>query len=128
MGRPIRLRDLTTRLMEIEAAAGYPRVPIDVIGLRPGEKLHEVMSDRRLVFERTVDRRLQVACDPSALADDVPVALSRIRAAALRHDAAGVLRVLADAVPGFEPSAQAHDAANEIGPVASKARRARRAA
>jgi O-antigen biosynthesis protein WbqV len=129
MGRPIRLRDLTSRLLEIEAAAGYPSVPVDVIGLRPGEKLTEVMADRRLMFERTVDRRLRVARDPSALAADVPVALSKLRNATLRADANAVLKVLTDAVAGFEPSAQALEAASDLGPIAPpKIRRSGRAA
>jgi FlaA1/EpsC-like NDP-sugar epimerase len=119
MGRPIRLRDLTERLLEVEAAAGFPAVPIEVIGLRPGEKRNEVLSDRRLSFKRTVDRRIRVASDALSPVDDVPAVLARLRGAVARADDAAVLRVLSDGVPGFEPSAQAQDAAAACGPLAT---------
>jgi FlaA1/EpsC-like NDP-sugar epimerase len=129
MGRPIRLRDLTERLLELEAEAGYASVPIEVIGLRPGEKRIEVLADRRLSFERTLDRRLRVARDPSALAGDVPEALAELRRAAARADDAEVLRILTSAVSGFEPSEQAWDAALATGPLPTpRVRRSRRAA
>jgi len=120
MGRPIRLRDLTDRLLEVEAAAGFPAVPVDVIGLRPGEKRNEVLADGRLSFRRTVDRRIRVASDASSPIDDVPVVLARLRGAVARADDAAVLRILAEAVAGFEPSAQAQDAAAACGPIATR--------
>jgi FlaA1/EpsC-like NDP-sugar epimerase len=128
LGRPIRLRDLTERLLEVEAAAGFPAVPIEIIGLRPGEKASEVLADRRLMFERTVDRRIHVARDPSAAADDLPAALTRLRGAVARADDGAVLRILSEAVPGFEPSLQAQAAADAMGPIAPRMRRSRRAA
>ena len=128
IGRPIRLRDLTERLFEIEAAAGYPSVPIEIIGLRPGEKANEVLADRRLMFERTVDRRIHVARDRSSATDELPAALKRLRGAVARADDGAVLRILADAVPGFEPSLQAQAAADAMGPIAARTRRSGRAA
>jgi len=123
------MRDLTDRLLEVEAAAGFPAVPVDVIGLRPGEKCSEVLADRRLIFERTVDRRIRVARDPLAIGDDLPLALARLRGAVARADDAAVLRVLSEAVPGFEPSVQAQAAADANGPIAPpRVRRQRRAA
>ena len=129
LGRPIRMRDLTDRLLEVEAAAGFPAVPVDVIGLRPGEKGSEVLADRRLIFERTMDRRIRVARDPLAIGDDLPLALARLRGAVARADDAAVLRVLSEAVPGFEPSVQAQAAADARGPIAPpRFKRQRRAA
>jgi len=122
MGRPLRMRDLTSRLLELEAAAGFPAVPVEIIGLRPGEKRNEVLADRRLSFRRTVDRRIRVAHEPPAAGLDVPVALARLRRAVARADDAAVLGVLSEAVPGFEPSAQARAAADPSTPAAASPR------
>jgi len=116
MGRPLRMRDLTSRLLDLEAAAGFPAVPIEIIGLRPGEKRNEVLADRRLSFRRTIDRRIRVALEPPDTGSDLPVLLARLRRAVARADDGAVLRVLSDAVPGFEPSAQARAAARPEGP------------
>jgi FlaA1/EpsC-like NDP-sugar epimerase len=118
MGRPIRMRDLTSRLLDLEAAAGFAAVPVEIIGLRPGEKRNEVLADRRLSFQRTIDRRIRVARDVPAAGADIPGVLSRLRGAVTRADDGAALRVLSDAVAGFEPSAQAWAAADGIAPVA----------
>jgi FlaA1/EpsC-like NDP-sugar epimerase len=107
MGRPIRMGDLIERLLALEEAAGRPRVPIQVIGLRPGEKRNEILADRRLSFVRTIDRRIRVARDAPAAGPDVTAAMRRLRRAASQHDDGVALDVLADTVAGFEPSDQA---------------------
>jgi FlaA1/EpsC-like NDP-sugar epimerase len=122
MGRPMRMRDLTSRLLELEAAAGFPAVPVQIIGLRPGEKRNEVLSDRRLSFRRTIDRRIRVAHEPPGTGTDVAVPLAQLRRAAARADDGAVLRALSAAVPGFEPSVQALAAADPAMPAASDLR------
>jgi FlaA1/EpsC-like NDP-sugar epimerase len=42
MGRPIKIVDLATKMIEV---MGAKDVEIKFIGLRPGEKLHEVLSE-----------------------------------------------------------------------------------
>jgi FlaA1/EpsC-like NDP-sugar epimerase len=125
MGRPMRMRDLTSRLLDLEAAAGFPAVPIEIIGLRPGEKRNEVLADRRLSFRRTIDRRIRVAHEPASDAADAANILARLRRATARADDGAVLRVLAEAVPGFEPSAQALAAADPSTPAAPALRAGR---
>jgi O-antigen biosynthesis protein WbqV len=111
MGRPVRMRDLTSRLLDLEAAAGFPAVPVEIIGLRPGEKRNEVLADRRLSFRRTIDRRIRVAHEPPGAGTGIADLLARLRRAVARDDDGAVLRVLSEAVAGFEPSAQARAAA-----------------
>jgi FlaA1/EpsC-like NDP-sugar epimerase len=107
MGRPIRMGDLVERLLTLEEASGRRRVPVDVIGLRPGEKRNETLSDRRLSFVRTMDRRIRVARDTAGPQLDVPALLRTLRRAVATADDAAVLDVLSAAVAGFEPSDQA---------------------
>lgn len=42
MGRPVRIMDLAKRMREL---AGQPHVPIEITGLRPGEKLTEELKE-----------------------------------------------------------------------------------
>jgi O-antigen biosynthesis protein WbqV len=42
MGRPVRIVDLATKMIEVMGARG---VRIKYVGLRPGEKLHETLSE-----------------------------------------------------------------------------------
>ena len=132
MGRPIRMGDLAARLMVIAAQRGAAPVPIDVVGLRPGEKRNEVLADRRLSFVRTIDRRIRVARDTTRRSLSPRVALRRLRAAMATADDAAALEALVAAVEGFEPSEQACEAARRARLLrtsdAARASRRRRAA
>ena len=48
MGMPVRIGDLARRFIEWATPAGQPSVGIDIIGLRPGEKLHEELATHGL--------------------------------------------------------------------------------
>ena len=107
MGAPTRIGDLVNRLFALTAAAGLPTVPVRLVGLRPGEKLHEELTVQDLQLARTRHRRIWAARQPPidvaslarilrALADDVR-----------RTDPMAALADLCAAVPGFRPSAEA---------------------
>ena len=107
MGEPVLIGDLANRLMEIESRAGYPPVPIDVIGLRPGEKLREELTTQGLRMCRTRHRRIWVARQAP---DDHAATLRaerRLRRSAARGDSAAALAWLAAAVPEFVVSPEA---------------------
>jgi FlaA1/EpsC-like NDP-sugar epimerase len=63
MGRPLRIGDLAERIVEWATPPGQPRVGIDIIGLRPGEKLRE---------ELTTIRRSGVSTEVAAGQGSVP--------------------------------------------------------
>jgi UDP-N-acetylglucosamine 4,6-dehydratase len=107
MGQPIRMRDLTERVMTLEATAGFAPVPIEIVGLRPGEKKTETLTDPRLMFERTVDRRIHVAREPALPRREADALLDRLRRAVARADDQLALDVLSASVQGFVPSEQA---------------------
>jgi FlaA1/EpsC-like NDP-sugar epimerase len=107
MGQPIRMHDLTDRLMSLEARAGFAPVPIEIVGLRPGEKKTETLTDPRLTFERTVDKRIHVARERAMSRREMYAVIDRLRRAVARADDRLALEVLSDAVRGFVPSEQA---------------------
>jgi FlaA1/EpsC-like NDP-sugar epimerase len=111
MGDPVRIGDLAERLLAVEAARGYQGAGVDIIGLRPGEKLHEQLTDADMVFHRTTDRRIWRA--QHRLVDRVAIDawLGLLRVAADRADDGAALAVLTHAVAGFRPGRTARAAA-----------------
>jgi FlaA1/EpsC-like NDP-sugar epimerase len=122
MGEPVRIGALASRLLELEARAGYAAVPVEIIGLRPGEKRRETLSDPHLVFERTVDRRIRAARERAVPARELDDVLRRLRRASGRADDGMALAILAAAVPGFTPSPEARATA-QAGPIPAAPRR-----
>jgi len=107
MGRPIRMADIATRLMGLEHAAGFAPVPIEIVGLRPGEKRTETLSDPRLVFERTIDRQIRVARQVATARPQVGRLVTRLRRLVEKADDVAALTLLSDVLEGFKPSPQA---------------------
>lgn len=126
MGQPVAIGELARRLMRIEAAAGYAPVPLQVIGLRPGEKLREELTVQGIRMCRTSHPRIwvarQAAGDTAAMAQVV----RRLRHRVARGDAAGTLTELAGAVPDYRvsPEAMAHASPRPLGRVERQAQRA----
>jgi len=72
MGEPVRIMDLATNMIRISGKEPGRDVAIDVIGIRPGEKLHEelfnVDEDVRPTRYGKIMRATRVPLDPEALA------------------------------------------------------------
>ncbi len=111
MGAPIRIGDLAERLMALEARAGYARVPIETIGLRPGEKLREELTSQGLRMSPTTHRRIWVARQRPADRQVVDRALAELVADVDRGDAHAVLELLSTVVRDFVPSPSAQTVA-----------------
>lgn len=121
MGRPVRVGDLVERFLAMEQAAGFSRVPIEIIGLRPGEKRFEDLYDRRLRFQRTGDRRIWVAREAAGQQIGLDSAVRALRRAAARADDAAALAAITAAVDGFDASELAR--ARAVRPVPAAPRR-----
>jgi FlaA1/EpsC-like NDP-sugar epimerase len=79
MGEPLRIGALAERLIDLGTAAGAPRVPIETIGLRPGEKMNEELTTQGLEMHRTAHRRIWRARQQSVPRLDVYRALRMLR-------------------------------------------------
>jgi FlaA1/EpsC-like NDP-sugar epimerase len=112
MGRPVRMGDLVERLIAAEVRAGFARPPIDVIGLRPGEKRNETLADANLTFQRTIDRRILVAREARVERATGTPDMRDFERAAADDDDAIALDALSAWLPDFAPSAQAREAAS----------------
>jgi FlaA1/EpsC-like NDP-sugar epimerase len=109
MGKPMRIRDLAEQMIQ---AAGYTvrdeqhpdgDIEIKVIGLRPGEKLHEEL----LIGEgllTTPNPKIMRAREASLSELDMAKALQTLRNAVANGDAAAVRRLAATYVEGYAPA------------------------
>jgi FlaA1/EpsC-like NDP-sugar epimerase len=108
MGRPLRLADLVSRIVDAFTPAGASPSPVRVIGLRPGEKRHEVLTSPDLPMESTDDAAIWRAEQP--LLPQAATCIARLRAACRAGDSAAALHVMADAVKDYRPSTDALEA------------------
>jgi FlaA1/EpsC-like NDP-sugar epimerase len=111
MGDPVRIGELAERLMDLEERAGFRRVPTEIIGLRPGEKLREELTTQGLRMTPTRHRRLWVARQRAGNAPAIARALRRLRRATAAGDALDALETIASVVTDFDISQDAWSAA-----------------
>jgi FlaA1/EpsC-like NDP-sugar epimerase len=115
MGDPVRISDLAHRLLDLEQRLGYARVPIEIIGLRAGEKLHEQLTDQTSGMQRTPHPRIWASARAAAPSHLVGSIVRRLRRRITNGDAAGILDDLVRLAPGFQGSDDAWTAASSDG-------------
>ena len=107
MGKPVRIGDLATRIARHVRRTGGPAVETAVIGMRPGEKLHEELTSQGLAMRRTAHPRILSArqrATPPAL---VAATLERARKACATASPSGALEALTRLVVDYKPSEEA---------------------
>lgn len=107
MGEPVEIGGLTERLLAIEAEAGFARVPIEIVGLGPGEKRCEELTTQGLRMCPTAHRRIWVARQKASDGAAVTRAVERLRRVVELGEAEATLDLLVAAVPEFEASDEA---------------------
>jgi FlaA1/EpsC-like NDP-sugar epimerase len=117
MGEPVCILDLANRLRALAAQAGLPDVPVEFIGLRPGEKQREELTVQGLELLRTSHPAICVARQARFDAGAIQRSVSTLRMCMRQNDAAGALRELRAAVPEYVASAAAIHAAGRAAKV-----------
>jgi FlaA1/EpsC-like NDP-sugar epimerase len=112
MGEPLRIGDLANRLISLAMPEGTRRVGIDVIGLRPGEKMHEHLTTQGLEMGATRHPRIWSARQAQLQASIVKDMIRELRRAIAAGDAVRVLAAL-QATGEFVASAEAWAAARQ---------------
>ena len=115
MGQPVRIVDLAERLIRFAGLEPGKDIPIEFIGKRSGEKLHEslVYSDERLIDSQYPRIRF-TRQDPTGI-DSLMKAVSEIESAVVRADGKTVLAILETILPGYKASAAAWEAVSSNG-------------
>jgi FlaA1/EpsC-like NDP-sugar epimerase len=104
MGQPLRIGELAERVIDWATPEGRPRVGIDVIGLRPGEKLREELTTQGLEMKTTSHARILYARQLDASRVSIQYAVTQLRRACAAGDAALALGTIIKAVPDYEAS------------------------
>ncbi len=104
MGEPVKIVQLARDLIKLSGFA-EDEIPIAFTGLRPGEKLHELLYDANMQCEPTAHPEvLRVIGDDPCLAADIDAAIARLADAAERGDRSAISDLLERVVPGFVAS------------------------
>jgi FlaA1/EpsC-like NDP-sugar epimerase len=107
MGEPIRIGDLAERFIAAATPMGQPAVGIDIIGLRPGEKMREELTTQGLTMRSTDHPRIWSARQLRIRRTVVVDATLAIRRAVTIGDASAALTAVHTAVEDFMASAEA---------------------
>jgi FlaA1/EpsC-like NDP-sugar epimerase len=118
MGAPIRIGDLAARVIELCARQGFPRVALDIIGLRAGEKVREELTTQALAMGPTAHERIWSARQRYTGRASLHAATRQLRVGCARGDGTLVLEALCTAVSDFVPSGSARASTLEARPAA----------
>jgi FlaA1/EpsC-like NDP-sugar epimerase len=113
MGQPLRIGDLAERVIAYATPEGAPHVGIDVIGLRPGEKMREELTTQGLEMRKTSHPRIWSAKQRDVQRPVIEHSLRLIRRGCASGDASAVLEAISMAVADYEPSNAAVAAARQ---------------
>src|SRR3546814_18082249 len=96
MGEPVRIRDLAEQMIRLSERGGREQISIVYTGLRPGEKLHEVLFHPAEKYQRTVHPRIFQA-------DQRPVSVHQVAAWLEEARAMGEQTEPAGSAPCYQP-------------------------
>lgn len=99
MGKPVKILDLAQRMIQLSGLRPNIDIRIEVIGLRPGEKLYEEMLEGSETLDATDNAWLHVASYRAVDAATLTGALDGIAAAVRTADEAGAIDGLKRIVP-----------------------------
>jgi FlaA1/EpsC-like NDP-sugar epimerase len=107
MGQPMKIADLAKSLVLLSGLQPDRDIEIKYTGLRPGEKMFEELNleDERLVHTSHPKIRSYVS-DQNLDAAQVRASLTQLRQIAERQDVAGLVLILKDLIPDYNPGSE----------------------
>lgn len=107
MGDQIRILDLARNMITLSGQVPDVDVKIEIIGLRPGEKLSERLLADGEVIRRKIDAKINVV-EGTPLPEELPRLLTELATAAAREDDAEIRRLL-ETAQGYRSTDSSHD-------------------
>ena len=103
MGEPVRIMELAEKLIRFYGFDPQEDMPIQITGLRPGEKLHEelMLDEEQSRMERTAHEKIMIAPPLSKDAAIIETALLQLYKAVDTGSITGIRVLLKTIVPGF---------------------------
>jgi O-antigen biosynthesis protein WbqV len=106
MGQPVKILDLAERMIRLSGLEPGRDIQIEYVGIRPGERLHEILFAHGEEASDIIGISGIVAARPVAPSVEVMRTwLSALEAGLAREDRTVIDAVLHDAVPGFRGAA-----------------------
>ncbi len=101
MGKPMKIIDLARNLIRLSGFEPDVDIPIKIVGLRPGEKLYEELTNTGEETEPTAMPKITKVTTEAPPAGWPGAKLEELRQAVLLADDEAALRLLAELVPHF---------------------------
>jgi FlaA1/EpsC-like NDP-sugar epimerase len=101
MGEPVKIVDLARRMIRLAGLEPDTDIAIAFTGLRPGERLREVLEGRGEELRPTAIEGVQATDAGAPAADALARSVAALRAAVRAGDDGAALRVLAELVPEY---------------------------
>lgn len=101
MGKPVKIVTLAENLIRLYGKVPYVEVPIEFIGLRPGEKLEEELLMNEEGIQKTKNELIFIGKQIEIDGKTFPSRLRTLRDAAEKNDDALAIKSLHDMVPTF---------------------------
>ena len=100
MGEPVRILDLAEQMIRFSGLVPERDIAIDIIGRRPGEKLHEQLFNAYERSEPTPAKKIMRAARPAVDPEWVEYVFDRISLLVAEGDAAGLAAAVAELAGG----------------------------
>lgn len=111
MGRPVAIRELAEQMIRLSGKRPGVDIAVSYTGLRPGEKLHEILFHPEERYQRTRHPRILQAMPRELDGERLRSLLQRLDALLADPGAtAALLALLGEAVPDYRPDAAREDA------------------
>ena len=109
MGEPVPIRLLAEQMIRLAGKQPERDIAIVYTGLRPGEKLHEVLFHEDEHYRPTSPSKILEAVAREVSSEQMRAGVERLREAVARYDEAVLEQVLRELVPEFAPAAQVQE-------------------
>ena len=109
MGEPVPIRMLAEQMIRLAGKQPGRDIAIVYTGLRPGEKLHEVLFHEDEHYRPTSHSKILEAVAREVSSEQVRAGVERLGEAVARYDEAALEQVLRELVPEFAQAAQVQE-------------------
>ena len=101
MGEAVRILDLAKKIIRLAGYTPYKDIDIDVIGLRPGEKLYEELLNEKSSTLPTYNEKIMIAKTESYSYEFISSKVNELMALAEHQDNLAIVKKMKEIVPEF---------------------------
>jgi len=101
MGEPVRILELAEALIRLSGYEPYKDIDIEIIGLRPGDKLFEELLIDEEGIQKTQNQKIFIGAPIDISPTQLFEFLDTLQVLASENDAVEIIRNLHEFLPGF---------------------------